>query len=98
MGASYVVVRFGGVTGDTYDDLSKARWMARVSGSPSAALNNETLLYKLSYYRFGQTALDGYSGYDRARDAKINPQPIILHAVEEVITSEHWLVRVFRIL
>eukprot|EP00965_Chrysotila_dentata_P203339 6181651-Pleurochrysis_carterae.AAC.1 len=60
-------------------------------------LTPDSLLYKMSYHRFGQTMLDGYLGYDRARDAKIHPEPVTLSSLEEVFTSKHWSVRVYRL-
>eukprot|EP00002_Diphylleia_rotans_P003906 TRINITY_DN1277_c0_g1_i1.p1 TRINITY_DN1277_c0_g1~~TRINITY_DN1277_c0_g1_i1.p1 ORF type:complete len:705 (+),score=110.99 TRINITY_DN1277_c0_g1_i1:47-2161(+) len=64
-------------------------------GSPTM-LN--CLMYKMSYYRFGDTG--GYpgnpSGYDRVRQVEIR-RDIKLEHFEEVYTSEHWLVRIYRV-
>lgn len=96
MGADYALVTFGGMMGAS-DDLSRARGIARIAQVSPDSLHNGTLLYKMSYARFGQVKLEGYRGYDRRREAKISPEPLLLHQLEEVFTSEHWLVRIFRI-
>lgn len=64
-------------------------------GSPTL-LN--CLMYKLSYYRFGELRLDYRSaaGYDRTRQAVIGNKNFGLTYLEEAYTTEHWLVRVYR--
>ena len=56
------------------------------------------LMYKLSYYRFGDLKLDYSSpaGYDRTRNAVIGNKDISLTYLEEAYTTQHWLVRVYR--
>lgn len=59
-----------------------------------------SLMYKLSYYRFGEI-VRGYGqpgGYDLARREEIGHKNIELEYVEEAFTSENWLVRVYRVL
>jgi len=56
-------------------------------------------MYKLSYYRFGELKLDYSSpaGYDRTRNAVIGNKDISLTYLEEAYTTQHWLVRVYRV-
>jgi len=98
LNATYVLVKFGGLTGEGSDDLSKVNWMARIAQLPRANVTRETLIYRLAYCRFAQMNIDGQLGFDRARDARINPEPLTLTHIEEVFTSAHWLVRIYHIL
>jgi len=70
----------------------------RVDAQGSPTLLN-CLMYKLSYYRFGELKLDYRSpgGYDRTRGVIIGNKNIKLKYLEEAYTSEHWLVRVYRV-
>ncbi|KAI3390119.1 hypothetical protein SNEBB_010160 [Seison nebaliae] len=70
----------------------------RVDASGSKILLN-CLMYKLSYYRFGQMNLDYRAppGYDRVRNAEIGNKNFKLNHLEEAFTSEHWLVRIYKI-
>lgn len=56
-------------------------------------------MYKMSYFRFGEIRMDPRmpSGYDRARGAEIGVKEIDLSHLEEAFTSEHWIVRIFRV-
>lgn len=59
-----------------------------------------SLMYKLSYYRFGEVKTD-YSkpgGYDRTRNIEIGNKDISFEHMEEAFTSEHWLVRIYKVL
>ncbi|KAL5966323.1 Dolichyl-diphosphooligosaccharide--protein glycosyltransferase subunit STT3B [Taenia solium] len=64
---------------------------------PKAMFNS--LMYKMSYYRFAEIRLDPRMpvGFDRARNAEIGVKNIELTHLEEAFTSEHWIVRVFRV-
>ena len=70
----------------------------RVDSGGSPTLLN-CLMYKLSYYRFGEVQLDfrSPSGYDRTRQAEIGNKNIKLEHLEEAYTTEHWLVRIYRV-
>lgn len=37
------------------------------------------------------------AGYDRARNREIGKKDITLETMEEAFTSEHWIVRIFRV-
>ena len=57
-------------------------------------------MYKLSYYRFAEasTMVTGRYGFDRVRNTIIGKTDISLQYFEEVFTSEHWMVRIYRVL
>lgn len=58
----------------------------------------KSLMYKLSYYRFGDA--DGSNGrtFDRVRQTEIRDAGSIkLEHFEEAFTSEHWIVRIYRV-
>ncbi|KAJ4908210.1 Dolichyl-diphosphooligosaccharide--protein glycosyltransferase subunit STT3A [Raphanus sativus] len=52
------------------------------------------LMYKLCYYRFVET--DG-KGYDRVRRTEIGKKHFKLTHFEEVFTSHHWMVRIYKL-
>ncbi|XDV33652.1 hypothetical protein PO909_003974, partial [Leuciscus waleckii] len=70
----------------------------RVDRSASPALLH-SLLYKMSYYRFGEVQLDFRAppGFDRTRNAEIGNKDVRLEQLEEAFSSEHWLVRIYRV-
>jgi len=79
-------------------DYFTERGEFRIDANGSPTLLN-CLMYKLSYYRFGELKLDQRSpaGYDRTRSAVIGNKNIKLKYLEEAYTTEHWLVRVYRV-
>ena len=70
----------------------------RVDSEGSPTLHN-CLMYKLCYYRFGQLYTEGGkpSGYDRVRHAEIGNKDFELDVVEEAYTTEHWVVRIYKV-
>lgn len=70
----------------------------RVDAAGSSTLLN-CLMYKLSYYRFGQLQLDFRNppGYDRTRGVEIGNKDFDLTHLEEAYTTEHWLVRIYKV-
>ncbi|KAJ8751024.1 hypothetical protein K2173_016205 [Erythroxylum novogranatense] len=52
------------------------------------------LMYKLSYYRFVET--DG-KGFDRVRRTEIGKKHFKLSHFEEVFTTHHWMVRIYKL-
>lgn len=70
----------------------------RIDAEGSPTLLN-CLMYKLSYYRFGELKLDYRTpaGYDRTRNAVIGNKDFQLTYLEEAYTTEHWLVRIYRV-
>eukprot|EP01087_Luapelamoeba_hula_P014258 TRINITY_DN4154_c0_g1_i1.p1 TRINITY_DN4154_c0_g1~~TRINITY_DN4154_c0_g1_i1.p1 ORF type:complete len:745 (+),score=118.79 TRINITY_DN4154_c0_g1_i1:102-2336(+) len=58
------------------------------------------LMYKLCYYRFTRMYTQGGKppGYDRVREVEVGNKNFELEHVEEAYTSEHWLVRIYKVL
>ena len=56
--------------------------------------------YKLCYYRFSEmhTEYGKPAGYDRARQREVGKKDIRLTTMEEAFTSEHWIVRIYKVL
>jgi len=79
-------------------DYFTERGEFRVDSEGSPTLLN-CLMYKLSYYRFGELKMDYRSpaGFDRTRNAVIGHKDFDLTYLEEAYTSEHWLVRFYRV-
>ncbi|KAL5993440.1 Dolichyl-diphosphooligosaccharide--protein glycosyltransferase subunit stt3b [Asimina triloba] len=57
------------------------------------------LMYKLSYYRFGQllTEYGKPHGYDRARGVEIGNKDIKLEYLEEAFTTSNWIIRIYKV-
>jgi len=81
------------------EDYFSPRGEFRVDSGGSKTLLN-CLMYKLSYYRFGQFKPDPSraAGFDRVRNVEIGNKNIRLEHLREVYTSEHWLVRIYEVL
>ncbi|KAL3317093.1 Dolichyl-diphosphooligosaccharide--protein glycosyltransferase subunit stt3b [Cichlidogyrus casuarinus] len=88
----YVLVIFGGLLGYSGDDINKFLWMVTKTMADS-------LMYKLSYYRFADLKVDprGPTGFDRARNVEIGMKNIKLTHLEEALTTENWIVRIYRV-
>lgn len=58
----------------------------------------ESMIYKMSYYRFAELQLQpGVKGWDRARNQEIGVKDISFRYFEEAFTTENWLVRIYRV-
>ncbi|CAG9803217.1 unnamed protein product [Chironomus riparius] len=70
----------------------------RIDKEGSQTLLN-CLMYKLCYYRFGHvyTEAGKPTGYDRVRGAEIGNKDFELETLQEVYTTEHWLVRIYKV-
>ncbi|KAJ8961185.1 hypothetical protein NQ318_008868 [Aromia moschata] len=70
----------------------------RVDKEGSQTLLN-CLMYKMCYYRFGQVYTEGGkpAGYDRVRGTEIGNKDFELDVLEEAYTTEHWLVRIYKV-
>jgi len=70
----------------------------RVDSEGSNTMLN-CLMYKMCYYRFGQVYTEGGRppGYDRVRNAEIGNKDFELDVLEEAYTSEHWIVRIYKV-
>jgi dolichyl-diphosphooligosaccharide--protein glycosyltransferase len=78
------------------DDMPKERDFYSSSGqydvSPSgSSILHESLAYKLCYYRFSELGIP-----DRVRNSEV-VKDIHLEHLEEAFTSEHWIVRIFKV-
>ncbi|CAG5114007.1 Oidioi.mRNA.OKI2018_I69.chr2.g8092.t1.cds [Oikopleura dioica] len=68
-----------------------------VDKSMSKTMKN-CLMYKLSYYKFGDVRTHAQmSGFDRVRNVEIGHKNIKLKHLEEAYTTEHWIVRIYRV-
>lgn len=70
----------------------------RVDKEGSQVLLN-SLMYKMCYYRFGQVYSEGGKppGYDRVRGSEIGNKDFELDVLEEAYTTEHWIVRIYKV-
>ncbi|XP_027199622.1 catalytic subunit 3A of the oligosaccharyltransferase complex [Dermatophagoides pteronyssinus] len=70
----------------------------RIDKEGSKTLLN-CLMYKMSYYRFGSVYTEGGKppGYDRVRSVEIGNKDFELTTLEEAYTTEHWLVRIYKV-
>lgn len=58
-----------------------------------------SLMYKMSYYRFGEmmTQYGMPPGFDRVRGVEIGRKNFDLEFIEEAFSSEHFIVRIFKV-
>lgn len=79
-------------------DYFSKRGEYRIDTEGSARFLN-CLMYKLSYYRFGEMMTDYHrpAGYDRVRQATIGNKDISLEHLEEAFSSEHYIVRIYKV-
>uniref|UniRef100_A0A4W3H813 Dolichyl-diphosphooligosaccharide--protein glycosyltransferase subunit STT3A n=1 Tax=Callorhinchus milii TaxID=7868 RepID=A0A4W3H813_CALMI len=89
------MVRIGGST-DTGRHIKEHDYYTptgefRVDREGSPVLLN-CLMYKMCYYRFERPP-----GYDRVRNAEIGNKDFELDVLEEAYTTEHWLVRIYKV-
>ncbi|KAJ6638390.1 Dolichyl-diphosphooligosaccharide--protein glycosyltransferase subunit STT3A [Pseudolycoriella hygida] len=96
------MVRIGGST-DRGAHIKETDYYApsgdfRVDKEGSPTLLN-CLMYKMCYYRFGQVYTEGGKppGYDRVRAAEVGNKDFELDVIEEAYTTEHWLVRIYKV-
>ncbi|XP_038052568.1 dolichyl-diphosphooligosaccharide--protein glycosyltransferase subunit STT3A [Patiria miniata] len=96
------MVRIGGST-DTGRHIKETDYYTpqgefRVDREGSPVLLN-CLMYKMCYYRFGKVYTESGkpTGYDRVRNAEIGNKDFELDALEEAYTTEHWLVRIYKV-
>lgn len=70
----------------------------RVDKEGSPVLLN-CLMYKLCYYRFGSVYTESSKppGYDRVRNTEIGNKDFKLDVLEEAYTTEHWIVRIYKV-
>ncbi|XP_026314946.1 dolichyl-diphosphooligosaccharide--protein glycosyltransferase subunit STT3B isoform X4 [Hyposmocoma kahamanoa] len=75
-------------------DYFTERGEYRIDAEGSKIMLN-CLMYKLSYYRYDSGGSP--SGYDRTRGALPGNRGFSLTYLEEAYTTEHWLVRIYRV-
>ncbi|KAK0402678.1 hypothetical protein QR680_016471 [Steinernema hermaphroditum] len=96
------MVRIGGSTPEGAhiheNDYYTKNGEFRVDKAGSPTLRN-CLMYKMSYYKFGAlyTEHGKNTGYDRVRRAEIGDKNVELEHLEEAYTTEHWLVRIYKV-
>ncbi|VDN54963.1 unnamed protein product [Dracunculus medinensis] len=70
-------------------------------GEQASNIMLNCLMYKMSYYRFGDIRFSlGHqqpAGFDRTRGYVIGKRDIVLEHLEEAYTSENWLVRIYKV-
>ncbi|KAG5185601.1 dolichyl-diphosphooligosaccharide--protein glycosyltransferase [Tribonema minus] len=81
------------------NDFMSATGQYDVGEAGSKVLHN-CLAYKLSYYRFAELDMGPGRGrgFDLVRNKYIGNKFFELTTLEEAFTSEHWLVRIYRVL
>lgn len=96
------MVRIGGST-EKGEHIKEADYYTpqgefRVDKEGSPTLLN-CLMYKMCYYRFGAvyTEASKPTGYDRVRNSEIGNKDFELDVLEEAYTTEHWLVRIYKV-
>jgi len=94
------MVRIGGSTNPAIveSDYYTPRGEYRIDSAGSTTMLN-SLMYKLCYYKFGNvyTERDKPSGFDRVRNAEIGNKDFELKHLDEAFTSEHWIVRIYKV-
>jgi len=96
------MVRIGGSTPEGHHIKESNYYTSsgefRVDREASPTMLN-SLMYKLCYYRFGGMFTEGGkpAGYDRVRSAEIGSKDFELDTLTEAYTTEHWLVRIYKI-
>ncbi|KAL0281461.1 UNVERIFIED_CONTAM: hypothetical protein PYX00_002444 [Menopon gallinae] len=96
------MVRIGGSTDRGHHikeiDYYSSSGEFRIDKEGSPTLLN-CLMYKMCYYKFGQMFTEGGKpqGYDRVRAAEIGNKDFELDVLEEAYTTEHWLVRIYKV-
>lgn len=96
------MVRIGGSTKEgehiKEHDYYTPQGEFRVDKEGSPILLN-CLMYKMCYYRFGEvyTEQGRPTGYDRVRNAEIGNKDFELDVLEEAYTTEHWIVRIYKV-
>jgi dolichyl-diphosphooligosaccharide---protein glycosyltransferase len=79
-------------------DYFNAMGQYRMDATVSPRMMN-SMMYKMCYYRFGQvqTQYGKGGGYDLVRGSEIGNKNVQLTHLEEAFTSEHWMVRIYRV-
>ena len=65
------------------------------AGASDAMLNS--MIYKFSYYRFGEVRQRGEGGYDMVRGYVIGRKDVKLRHFKEAYTTNYWMVRIYSV-
>jgi dolichyl-diphosphooligosaccharide--protein glycosyltransferase len=78
------------------DYLNNGQYRIDAGGSATML---DSLMYKCSYYRFGEMKTDYNhpAGFDRVRNVEIGKKDFNLEYIEEAFTSEHFIVRIYKV-
>lgn len=94
------MVRIGG---SVYPEIQEKNYMSssgeyKIDQSASKTML-DSLMYKMCYYKFGQVYTDQGkpAGWDRVRTAEIGSKDFQLSILEEAYTTEHWIVRIYKV-
>ncbi|GBF90577.1 hypothetical protein Rsub_03149 [Raphidocelis subcapitata] len=96
----YVFVVFGGVIGYSGDDINKFLWMVRIGGGVYPDIKEADYLTKdvrIGLFADLSAAQYGQRGYDRVRGYVIGRTDVTLKYFEEAFTSQHWMMRIYRV-
>lgn len=94
------MVRIGG---DVYPEIQEKNYLSENGmytigeGASSAMVNS--VIYKLSYYRFAEMSdqTGGVRAFDKVRRTAIAKPDVSLKYFEEVYSSTHWMVRIYKV-
>lgn len=91
------------ISGGVYPEVVESNYFNqygqyRVDNTASSTMKN-SLMYKMCYYRFGDlmTVYGRPSGFDRVRGTEVGDKNVQLTHIDEVFTSEHWMVRIYKV-
>ncbi|KAF5838753.1 Oligosaccharyl transferase STT3 subunit-domain-containing protein [Dunaliella salina] len=94
------MVRIGG---GVYPDIVESDYLAggtdyRIDAAGTKTMHS-SLMYRLCYHEFADESQMsfGQRGYDRVRGTVIGKTNIKLQYFEEVFTSQHWMMRIYRV-
>lgn len=94
------MVRIGG---DVYPEIQEKNYLSESGmytigeGASSTMVNS--VIYKLSYYRFAEMSdqTGGMRAFDKVRRTAIAKPDVTLKYFEEVYSSTHWMVRIYKV-
>jgi dolichyl-diphosphooligosaccharide--protein glycosyltransferase len=87
------------ITGSEYPDIKESEYFLNTHDYIKDKLTDRlknSLIYKLSYYRFWDLKTSQGNGYDLVRRSNIGYTHYNLTHFEEVFTSDRWLIRIYK--
>jgi dolichyl-diphosphooligosaccharide--protein glycosyltransferase len=95
------MVRIGG---GVYPEVKEPDYMAPrggyyTVGKEASETMLNSLMYSLCYYRFSEVPFvyGQPAGFDRTRGFEIGKKDVQLKYLEEAFTTEHWMVRIYKV-